>query len=189
MRRYYCLVMMIVCKSGMVIYAQEWTEQDSIWLQRVLNGTEKIQLNKETQKAIESGTFIHDPTISKQMKVSPQDYPIIESFEGIIKLESHYKHPTELPPAAFRFFVFYPFDSLPDISNATKLSDANMAELKILLEASYKKATVDDPFTLRQGGGSVSFEDILRTIFWPSHRAKMRNAKNANAWKTYNEGE
>ena len=171
----------------MVVYAQEWTEQDSIWLQRVLNGTEKIRLNEETRKAIESGMLIHDPTVIQQLKISPKEYPVIESFEGITSPEVNRKPPSDLPPAVYRLHILHHKDSLPDINNAFKIHAAKLTEFKILHERTYRKATVDDPMTIRPSGGSFSAEDILRTIFWPSHRAKKRNAKNANAWKTYNE--
>jgi len=189
MRGYYCFFFIIVWNSGMIIYAQEWTEQDAIWLQRVLNGTEKIQLNEATRKAIESGTLIHDPMVAKQLKSSPKEFPIIESLEGIASPESHHKLPSDLPPSVYRLDILNQKVSLPDISNATKLNAAIIHDLKMLDAVTHRKETVNDPFTIRPGGGGVSFEDILRTLFWPSHRAKMRNAKNANAWKTYNEFE
>jgi hypothetical protein len=34
-------------------------------------------------------------------------------------------------------------------------------------------------------GVSFSAEDLLRSIFWKSERAKKRNRKHANAWKSY----
>ena len=154
----------------------------------MLNGTEHIQLNEETKKAIESGTLIRNPATLRQMKISPAELPISHSFEGIAVPELQRKQPPELPPAVYRLHLLTQKDTLPEVSKATKLSAATITELKMLDATTYKKATVDDPFTIRSGGGgSVSFEDILRTIFWPSHRAKQRNAKNANAWKTYNE--
>jgi len=189
MRRYNCLFLIIVLHSGIVIYAQEWTEQDAIWLQNVLNGTEKIQLNEATRKAIESGTLIHDPMVDKQLKSSPKEFPIIESFEGITSSESNRILPLDLPPAVYRLHLLNQKISFPDVSNATKMNTATIHDLKMLNAIAYRKSTVDDPFTIGQGGGSFSAEDILRSIFWPSHRAKKRNAKNANAWKTYNEGQ
>ena len=186
MRRYYCLFLMIVMKSGIVIYAQQWTKQDSIWLLRVLNGTEKIQLNEETRKAIESGTLIHDPTVAKQLIISPKEFPVIESFEGITTPEFNRKLHVELAPPVYRLYLLNHKYLLPDGRRATIINVATIDDLKMLDAVTARKATVDDPFTIRSGGGSFDFEDILRTIFWPSHRAKKRNAQHANAWKTYN---
>jgi hypothetical protein len=201
MRKYYCLVFFIVLKSGAVMYAQDWTEQDSIWLQRVLNGTEKIQLNEATRKAIESGTFIHDPAVVKQLKISPAKTPIVQSFEGITAPESRKTERTplsELPVSVFKLYDLGQNDSLtgrsqiamPAGSTATTFNQKTIEELKLLDKFTPRKATVDDKTAIGSGGGSIDFdfENILRTIFWPSHRAKKRNAKNANAWKTYNEG-
>ena len=203
MRPYYCLLFVIVLKSGSVIHAQEWTEQDSLWLQRVLNGTEKIQLNEETRKAIESGTFIHDPTVAKRMKSSPSEMPVIKSLEGMTAPQSKRISPTDLPPSVYKLYGLEQIDTvpyrkiitMPKGSHATTINATTIWEMKMLDAVTNRKATVDDKMTIRpgsigtsSGGGGVSFEDILRTIFWPSHRAKQRNAKNANAWKTYNEG-
>ena len=195
MRRYYCLMLIVVLKSGIAIYAQEWTEQDSIWLQRVLNGTEKIQLNEKTLKAIESGAFIHDPyepAVRKQLKPGSIELPIIVSFEGITAPASQHKQPYELPPAAYLLRIPAHIDSLPDASanKVFTLSPRQIAELKRLDAITPRIATVDDPTTFRSGASvGFSMEDILRSIFWPSHRAQKHNAKNANAWKTYNKHE
>jgi len=187
-RRYYCLIFVIVLKSGIVIYAQEWTEKDSFWLQRVLNGQEKLQLNDETRKAIESGTLIRNPDVLKQMKISPLELLVIKILEGSTLPDNNPKSLSDVPPGVFKLYDFAQKDSLPDVRQATTFNAAIMAELKMLDAATYRKATVNDPFTIRPGGAGVSFEDILRTIFWPIHRAKKRNAKHANAWKSYNEG-
>jgi hypothetical protein len=196
MRQYYCLFFFIVLKSGVVMYAQDWTEQDSIWLQQILNGTEKIQLNEETRKAIESGTFIHDPAVVKQLKSSPTELPIFKSFEGIMAPEPPkiQRIPlSELPVSVFRLHDWGQNDSLPDRSiitipkgsMAAKFNEETIRELKMLDAVTPRKATVDDKAAVRSGGASTNFENTLRSIFWPSHRAKQRNAKNANAWKTY----
>ena len=200
MRQYFCLFFVVVFKSGMGIYAQDWTKQDSLWLQRVLNGTEKIQLNEKTRKAIESGTFLHDPTITKQLKTSPIEMPIIKSFEGVTKPETrkiNRMSPTELPASVYKLTILDPVDTIPhtrifkipDGSTATTFSDNTIKELKMLEAFTPKKATVDDKYSPPSGAAFKSdFEDVLRSIFWPSHRAKKRNAKSANAWKTYNDG-
>ena len=183
MKRYYYLFFVMALKFGAVSYAQEsqeWTTQDSLWLQRVLDGTEKIQLNEKTQKAIEAGTFIHDPTSVKQMKINPAKLPIIQLFEGITAPESQHRQPHELTVSVYGLSVVEQKDPLPDVSRATALHSRIVDDFKML--GTRGEGTSGS-------GASVSFsaEDGLRTIFWPSHRAKKRNAKHANAWKTYNE--
>ena len=200
MRHYYCLFFVVVFKSGIAVYAQDWTKQDSLWLERVLNGTEKIQLNEKTRKAIESGTFLHDPNISKQLKTSPIELPILKSFEGVTSPEtkkSNRASPADVPASVYILTILKPIDTIPHTrilkipagSTATKFSDKTVNELKMLEAFTPKKATVDDKYSPPSGAAhKANFEDALRSIFWPSHRAKQRNAKNANAWKTYNDG-
>lgn len=54
------LIVMLICLRGVdYISAQQWTKKDSVWLQNVLSGKEKLELNPETMKAIQSGSFIN----------------------------------------------------------------------------------------------------------------------------------
>ena len=157
----------------MALYAQEWTAEDSLWLQRVLNGTEQIHLNEATQKAIQSGTLIRDHSITEQLQVNPSEMQIVKHFEGITTTEIQRNYPVDVPVWAPRIN-----------NNAFTFSAKTIEEFKALDILTPRKATVDDRSTLRSGSIGISFEDILRTIFWPSHRAKKRNAQNADAWKT-----
>ena len=190
MRKYNCLFIIVFWGLCIAVYSQEWTAEDSLWMQRVQEGTKTIRLNEATRKAIESGTLIRDPMFSKQLKSSPSEMPIIKSFEGITAPVNKPK-PQDLPLSVYKIYVqnLNMKDSLPVVPKmALSLSAEQIAELKNLDKLTPRKATVDDPLTIRSGAsGSFSAEDILRTIFLPSHRAKKRNAKNANAWKTYNE--
>ena len=188
MEKYYFFVI-ILCLSTST-KAQDWSKKDSIWLQKVLSGEEPLQLNEGTQKAIESGTLLSpDPYIQEQMKISPAEYPIIRSFEGITAPENRRKQPHELPPAVYKLYGLDAVDSLPDATLSTRLYPKTIVELKALDALTPRKATVDDKAVLRYGaGGSFNAEDLLRSVFWPSQRAKNRNKKNANAWKTYNDG-
>jgi hypothetical protein len=170
------------------MYAQEWTKQDSAWLQRVLSGEEKLQLNEKTRRAIEAGTLISTDPAGRQMRQSPLEIPIYKSFEGITAPDARRVSPHELPSSVYRLYGLEVKDSIPDATRSTRFYGKTIAELKTLDAQTPRKATVNDN-SIRPGA-SVGFssEDLLRTIFWPSHRAKKRNAKNANAYKTYNEG-
>ena len=58
------LIVIGICLSGkMFVSAQQWTKKDSIWLKKVLSGKEKLELNPEAKKAIESGelTNLEEP--------------------------------------------------------------------------------------------------------------------------------
>lgn len=193
MERYYFLLLLLGLQTGAsFLYAQDkWTKQDSIWLQRVLSGEEKLLLNDDAKKAIESGNLLSpDPYVKEQMKMKSAELPIMKSFEGITAPESIRKlKPNELPPPVYKLYGLDAEDSVPDTKRSITFYDKTIIELKALDVLTPRKATVDDKTTLRYGsGGSVNAEDLLRTIFWPSHRAKQRNKKNANAYKTYNNG-
>lgn len=183
----YCILIFILYTSTQ-LKAQEWTAKDSLWLKRVLSGEEKLQLNDETKRAIESGSLLSpDPNIQEQMQMNPMELPIIKSFEGITAPEKKHKQLHELPPAVYKLYGLDVKDSLPNATRSTTFYGKTIAELKALDKLTPKKATVNDKTTYSAGSG-FSAEDLLRTIFWPSHRAKKRNKKNANAWKTYNNG-
>lgn len=182
---------MLELQTGILLHAQDkWTKQDSLWLQRVLSGNEKIQLNDQTKKAIESGTLLSpDPFLKEQIQMNSIELPIIKSFEGITAPENRRKQPHELSPQVYKLYGLDAKDSVPDATRSTTFYGKTVLELKTLDVLTPRKATVDDKTTLRYGsGGSVVAEDVLRTIFWPSHRAKQRNKKKANTAKTYNNG-
>lgn len=66
------LIVMLICLKGAdYISAQQWTKKDSVWLQNVLSGKEKLELNPETMKAIQSGSFINLNEPASDMKMSP----------------------------------------------------------------------------------------------------------------------
>ena len=189
MEKYYFFVI-ILCLSTST-KAQDWTKKDSIWLQRVLSGKEPIQLNEDTKKAIESGTLLSpDPQIQEQMKISPAEWPITKTFEGITTLENRKKQPHELPPGVYKLYGLDATDSLPDATRSMTLYGKTVLELNVLDTLTPQKVIIGDnnDKLLRIMTIHFSAEDALRTIFWPSQRAKNRNKKNANAWKTYNNG-
>ncbi|MDR0349420.1 MAG: DUF4858 domain-containing protein [Tannerella sp.] len=190
MKRYYYLLLLLSLHTGLFLYAQgEWTKQDSIQLQRVLSGEETFQLNDAAKKAIESGTLLFsDPYGNDQMKMKSAEWPVMKSFEGITAPESGRKlKPAELPPSVFKLYGMDQKDSLPDATRSTVFYSKTVEELIMLEKLTPRKATVDDKTTLRTGRG-FDAENILRSIFWSSHRAKKRNRKNATAAKTYNNG-
>jgi hypothetical protein len=51
----------------------------------------------------------------------------------------------------------------------------------------HRKTEVNDQKELANPHVSLSFENVLRTIFWPSHRLKMKNKERAKAYKTYSD--
>ncbi|MDR2763881.1 MAG: DUF4858 domain-containing protein [Tannerella sp.] len=167
---------------------EQWTPQDSVWLQRVLSGEEKLQLNEETLKAIQSGLFISpDRKEENRLKPGDRELLILKSFEDAAKRDTDRLSPADLPP--FLYLRYFPPQekSLPATGSFMGFSSRTVAELKKTDKLTPRRSTVNDPATIRSGiYGSFSAESILRTVFWPSCRAEKRNAKQANAYKTYN---
>jgi hypothetical protein len=169
-------IILIFCclQNTALIYAQ-WTKEDSIWLNNVLSGKETIRLNPDVLKAIESGTLLNTDKLSpaKQMKITPGRIPINKDFTEYLspgKIRKDIEDardvdPFSIPPAVF--MQYGPAIVLPE----NKFNKAFMIP-------DYIKENATRP-------SGRSFDDALRSIFSPSFRAKERNRKNANAWKTY----
>ncbi|MDR2470069.1 MAG: DUF4858 domain-containing protein [Tannerella sp.] len=177
-----------------------WTAQDSTWLRRVLSGKEKLQLNEETLKAIRAGTLLSPgfPTRDSLLAID-RELPIISAFGDIASPQTRDTFPSHLPPGVYFLYGLRGNPSLPssapspyvserDIAAARsnlRFSAQNVEELKRLEKLTPRKATVNDPATLRYGSFSFSGDDLLQTLFRASHRAKKRNAKRAGASKIY----
>ena len=75
------LILMLMGVSHIRLYAQSWSEKDSVWLSGVLSGKDTIRINPEFQKAIDSGTFIHlEDEPGQQMLEAPTELPILKDF-------------------------------------------------------------------------------------------------------------
>ncbi|MDR1602979.1 MAG: DUF4858 domain-containing protein [Tannerella sp.] len=199
MQRYgYLLLVLSLCFAAN-IRAQEWSAQDSAWLRRVLSGKEELKLNDATRKAIREGTLIStDPAPGKlPMLSAPPELPVSKIVESIAQPKTQKKDMTELPPSVYILDGLGDGDLLQsDSSNILHFNTAStnsvvvqkwVVELKWLETATSRKATVNDPTAVRSGGITIDAEDLLRTIFQPSYRAKKRNRKHATARYTYNQ--
>lgn len=189
---------MVVCLQPVWLvqaqHADEWTKKDSLWLEDVKSGKVKLKLNDATLRAIQSGTLIAPEGISEDgYKHVPSKIPITKSFTHIHPLKSlspnlspgmrwlqyHklaasdtlYIRPVDIKELPPNVFIHYEPEYPPELDLASfRLYNKNKEELNALTPA---------------GIYTFSAEDFLRSIFWKSHRAKKRNAKKANAWKTY----
>ena len=171
MKKRLILLLMIGLQHAGICFAQ-WTEKDSLWLENILSGKEKLELAPEVKKAIESGTFIDMKNHRQELSLPPSQYTILKEFEGIGIPDTMQKHIDyrRMPPSVFSLYF------MPD--------SFGMNELQ-----SFYIPTQPGASYAPTGLGLVivfSAEDAMRYIFWPSHRAKKRNRKNATAWKWYN---
>ena len=103
------LIVMLICLRGIdYVSAQQWTKKDSVWLQNVLSGKEKLELNPETMKAIQSGSFINLDEPASDMKMSPvSPLPILKDFTEYIQADStkRKKALKDLPPGVFWLYT------------------------------------------------------------------------------------
>lgn len=191
MERRYVLFLVLGLQVCITASAQkDWSAKDSLWLQRVLSGQEKLKLNEETLRAIRSGTLINPaPTPEQQMKHSPLELPIVKSFDSIIRPENH-RTLHLLPPSVFMLYDLNKNNkSANDPDRGIKTTEGTvLSKRQIEGMQKYLKRSVDDALKYSNvGPPSIRFnaEDLARTIFWPSHRAKKRNARDAQAYKQF----
>ena len=115
------LIVMLICLKGAdYISAQQWTKKDSVWLQNVLSGKEKLELNPETMKAIQSGSFINLDEPASDMKMSPvTPLPILKDFTEYIQTDSTHRKIAlkDLPPGVFWLYAPPPGKFLPVYKN------------------------------------------------------------------------
>lgn len=115
------LIVMLICLKGAdYISAQQWTKKDSVWLQNVLSGKEKLELNPETMKAIQSGSFINLDEPASDMKMSPvTPLPILKDFTEYIQTDSTHRKIAlkDLPPGVFWLYAPSPGKFLPVYKN------------------------------------------------------------------------
>ena len=122
------LIVIGICLSGkMFVSAQQWTKKDSIWLKKVLSGKEKLELNPEAKKAIESGELINLEEPASHMKLAPTEkLPVTQDFSEYIRPDTIKRKVAlkQLPPAVF--WLYHPPRGVGNI----KLDVAEMTSQK-----------------------------------------------------------
>lgn len=107
------IILLLICLSNTEYLYAQWTEKDSVWLQNILSGKEKLQLNPEALKAIQSGTLINTEEPASQMIMAPEHSPaqsIQKDFSEFVRPSDTDENPhrkvalKDLPPAVFRLY-------------------------------------------------------------------------------------
>jgi hypothetical protein len=171
----------------------------------VLSGKEELRLRPEVEKAIKEGTLLNtdkqQPFID-QIKSAPIQLPIIKDFSNYIKptgepyIRDTATHKLNLDSISPQIFLKY---YGPKPTPQVELGSFSLEGLWDFDVAPRFNLTTDPlnkggSIPLGKGSGSskgatpsgTSFNDALEQLFSPAARAKARNRKNANAWKTYN---
>lgn len=201
------LILMLMGVSHIRLYAQSWSEKDSVWLSGVLSGKDTIRINPEFQKAIDSGTFIHlEDEPGQQMLEAPTELPILKDFSEYLHADADtvrdrliYK---SMPPSVYRLYVIELDTCLPINKGAytpppTRLIDKKEIQVgKLPVTASaggrnlYSSDVVKDGQKRGTVGGSVklyfSLDDMLKWVFSKKERNKRKNRKRDDTWRYYN---
>lgn len=170
------IILLLICLNGTDYLYAQWTEKDSVWLKKILSGEEKLELNPEAIKAIESGELLNIDQPASNMIMAPAASP----GASVLKDFSEYVRSKEMD------------DFNPDRKVA----------LKDLPPAVFMRYGLDKPLPRVKMFGSFyvppsvranavkpsgrSFDDMLQQVFMPSARAKRRNAKRWRTLKYYN---
>lgn len=147
--------------------AQQWTKKDSVWLQDVLSGKEKLELNQETMKAIRSGSLINLDEPASMMKTAPvQPLPILKDFSEYVQADSTRRKLAwkDLPRSVVWLYAPPPGKMLPVYQNMLEAWKHDVAN------RSYDTGVAVDI------GGLTSRKDYIH----------KRNARRDGTWKNYN---
>lgn len=168
-------------------YSQKVSVEDSLRLKKIFSESNEIELNEETKEAIRKGTLISPgfklPELMQEKKGTGLLMPEVERPK-----ENNLENNPLLMPS----YVFWLYeasnegDSIQNIRSFA-LNYKEMEYIRSLLPG-VQLGSFGLYTEFYRPGATFFFsaEDILRTIFWPTHRAKKRNAKHANAWRHYN---
>lgn len=96
------LIVLIYTGCIQSIQAQ-WTEKDSLRLQQILSGKEKLEMNPEALRAIRSGSLLDRDEPVSGMKIKENPLPILKDFTEYLKVDTPAPKVawTDLPPAVF----------------------------------------------------------------------------------------
>lgn len=200
--------MMLIGFSHNQLCAQNWSEEDSVWLSGVLSGKDTIRINPEFQKAIREGTFINnEDTPGRQMLEAPSVLPLLKDFSEYIEADpdSLLKDldVTSMPPSVFRLLTIE-LDTCLSINKKaytpppTRLIDkeeVQVGKLPVTVAAGGRNLYSSDIVKDGQKRGTLtgtaklrfSLDDVLKFLFSPTERNKIRNRKRINTLKYYNE--
>lgn len=182
-----CLLICSLIFHSLIAFGQQPVKPDTTRTKQAEPTIRKIELTPEAKEAIRKGTLI-SPAI-KLPKTAPGKSLNQLLMPDIDLPNEGYRNtaPGEIPS-----YIFWLYDELSKADTTKVLRSVVInEEMAENFRNIYPNIVVGSfgLYTANLSPGITFFfsaEDILRTIFWPSHRAKKRNKKYANAWKHYN---
>ncbi len=151
---------------GLILYGTreiwgQWSEKDSVWIEDIISGKEQIRLTPEFRQKIESGRLFENEMFHSPLLPDSYSLPIERDFSEYLSTDSTRRPDlTGLPPSVI---IRYGLDELIEFDELGSFK-LHERDIEILRQ-------------LYPGGIKYSMEDILRTIFWKSHRAKKEMLK------------
>ena len=189
------------------LYAQDWSEEDSVWLSGILSGKDTIRINPEFQKAIRGGTFIHlEDEPGQQILEAPAELPILKDFSEYLQADTDSIHKKldykSMPPSVYRLYVIELDTGMkinkeaytPPPTRFIDKKEIQVGKLPVTVAAGgrnlYSSDVVKDGQKRGTVGGSVklyfSLDDILKWVFSKKERNKRKNRKRDDTWRYYN---
>ena len=183
------VVTVLLFFSNSLVWSQEWSKEDSLWLQNVLEGKEEIKINEETKKAIEEGRFMV-PQWMREYNANPHP-EISKDLDGVSMPDDSIRFRSldmyTMPPAVFALYVLY-VDKMDSVYQAKSLHLTD-EERKVLEDMIPTGTQTFHPFTSSPPPGTVfttDFNHLLSMVFSSHYRQIQHNRKHANAYKNYN---
>lgn len=188
MKRRFYLVCFLLLLGTIAVYAQ-WTAQDSIKLQKFLSGEKELKLNREETKHIQLET----PSLNNLFNQSP----LMDTEKPSLKFNTYL--PTYFSDSTIRkkkiYLTLHPYSIFTRYDEDPSGCTYPMAVKFDLRNGTVKGGRqairtngITSKLLAPVGPGisySFSMEDVLQQIFSKKGRARLHNAKHANAWKTY----
>lgn len=160
------LIWMLICLNGTDYAYAQWTKKDSARLQDILSGKEKLQLNSETMKAIQSGTLINADKPVGTMRMAPAaPVPFYKDFSSYVhRADTGMKvvDYRSMPPALFM-----------------KYGPQYVEELRVF---KIMRQQIRQEFPTSGGALRFSVADLTSR----KHHVHKRNSKRSDTWKNYN---
>ncbi len=154
-------VFLFLCFTVLKGYAQQ---TDSLKHSQLYQEADELKLNQETREAIRNKTLIGPLPERQPLRRIPENEPLTGLSGNKLRNET-----TQNKDSIFTHTV----------------SEHFIKQMKAEERIFHKKTTVNDTQTLANPHIKVSFNDILCYLFRPDLRNKMRNTKQAMAYKSY----
>lgn len=194
----YWLIFLFIILSVVVLFAQQTSRVDSIWVSEMMAGKDTLRLKPEYLKAIEEGTLLN---LGRPLELGSSELPLLKDFSEYIRPDT-FRRILSFDSIPRGVFLLYPVNPIGTaIREAAYRSHKSLVvrdQLRLGNSPVYGRAGTQNLFLpevkdgQRRGSVGATFtvefsaEHMLRSIFWKSERDKKRNRKRDFTRKHYN---